>query len=253
MRTRLALVLVAGLWPAIPVQTIETRAEVVIRAVTIVDVAGGRLVPGQDIVVHGTRIERIGPAGAAAPDTKTLIDGRGKFAIPGLIDDPVRLAAFSPATLQGLLAVGITTVGDAGTAPALLDRWRRDLDSGRLYSPRIAPRCGAAATGAVSAAAPAAPGAVHDALQRSVVTDGRSPAAALRDATLARARALCVDGLGEIAPGARADLVVLTADPLADIRHTRAIDAVVFRGEVFTYAHLQMLRRGTLPAPTPTP
>ena len=62
---------------------------------------------------------------------------------------------------------------------------------------------------------------------------------------------LCLDGVGEIAAGQTADLVVLTADPLQDIRHTREIDAVVFRGEVLTQAHIRMLRRGTLPLPTP--
>jgi hypothetical protein len=44
---------------------------------------------------------------------------------------------------------------------------------------------------------------------------------------------------------------VLEANPLEDITRTRAIDAVVFRGEVLTRAHVNMLARGTLPLPTP--
>lgn len=36
---------------------------------------------------------------------------------------------------------------------------------------------------------------------------------------------------GTIAPGARADLVLLDANPLADIRNTRRIRGVVERGE----------------------
>jgi imidazolonepropionase-like amidohydrolase len=39
-----------------------------------------------------------------------------------------------------------------------------------------------------------------------------------------------VDSLGLIAPGKAADLVVLTRDPLADIRNTLAIDRVMVRG-----------------------
>lgn len=50
------------------------------------------------------------------------------------------------------------------------------------------------------------------------------------------ARALCLDDLGAIAGGAPADLLVLEGNPLEDLRHTRAIDAVVFRGEVMTRA-----------------
>jgi imidazolonepropionase-like amidohydrolase len=40
------------------------------------------------------------------------------------------------------------------------------------------------------------------------------------------------DEFGTIEPGRSADLLVLTADPLADIRNTRAIERVVARGEV---------------------
>lgn len=39
---------------------------------------------------------------------------------------------------------------------------------------------------------------------------------------------------GTIEPGRSADLLILTADPLADIRHTRAIERVIARGEVTT-------------------
>ncbi len=46
-------------------------------------------------------------------------------------------------------------------------------------------------------------------------------------------------------------VIVLSGDPLADIAHTRMIDAVVFRGETLTRAHLnQLLSHARLqPAP----
>ena len=47
--------------------------------------------------------------------------------------------------------------------------------------------------------------------------------------------------LGSIEPGKIADVIVLNSDPLADIAHTRTIDAVVFRGETLTRAHLNQL------------
>jgi imidazolonepropionase-like amidohydrolase len=37
--------------------------------------------------------------------------------------------------------------------------------------------------------------------------------------------------MGQIAPGMRADLVLLGANPLVDIRHTRRIEGVMSRGE----------------------
>jgi imidazolonepropionase-like amidohydrolase len=36
--------------------------------------------------------------------------------------------------------------------------------------------------------------------------------------------------MGRLAPGASADFLVLTANPLDDIRHTRRIEAVYFDG-----------------------
>jgi imidazolonepropionase-like amidohydrolase len=49
--------------------------------------------------------------------------------------------------------------------------------------------------------------------------------------------------LGSIEEGKIADLIVLSGDPLADIANLHRIDAVVFRGEALTRAHLNMLLR----------
>jgi imidazolonepropionase-like amidohydrolase len=43
---------------------------------------------------------------------------------------------------------------------------------------------------------------------------------------------LGVDSLGLLAPEKAADLVVLTKDPLIDIRNTRAIQSVMIRGQL---------------------
>jgi hypothetical protein len=63
-----------------------------------------------------------------------------------------------------------------------------------------------------------------------LVASGLPPAAALRAATLHNAAALGQqDDLGSIEAGKLADLLLLTANPLDDIRHTRQIE-LVFRG-----------------------
>jgi imidazolonepropionase-like amidohydrolase len=43
---------------------------------------------------------------------------------------------------------------------------------------------------------------------------------------------------GAIAPGLSADLLVLEADPLADIRHTRRIERVIARGRMYEPAQI---------------
>jgi imidazolonepropionase-like amidohydrolase len=59
---------------------------------------------------------------------------------------------------------------------------------------------------------------------------GLTPAQILRAATADAARALKVEGVGRLTPGAWADFVVLDADPLQDIRNTRRIAAVWIAG-----------------------
>jgi imidazolonepropionase-like amidohydrolase len=63
-----------------------------------------------------------------------------------------------------------------------------------------------------------------------LVRAGLTPREALRAATRNGAVLLGQDSLGLLAPGKVADLVVLSKDPLLDIRNTRAIHAVMARG-----------------------
>jgi len=83
---------------------------------------------------------------------------------------------------------------------------------------------------------------LHEELELLVTSAGLSPRAALVAATTEPARfARLDDRLGAIAPGKTADLVLLEADPLADIRHTRRLAAVIQAGRVFLRADLDRL------------
>jgi imidazolonepropionase-like amidohydrolase len=62
-------------------------AMVAIVDVTVIDVAEGVAIPGQTIVVVGDRIERMGPvAEIALPGDASILDGRGLYLMPGLVD-----------------------------------------------------------------------------------------------------------------------------------------------------------------------
>ena len=55
--------------------------------VTVVPMDRERLLPGQTVIVRGGRIEAIGPAGRTrAPRGATVIDGRGRYLMPGLAE-----------------------------------------------------------------------------------------------------------------------------------------------------------------------
>lgn len=75
-----------------------------------------------------------------------------------------------------------------------------------------------------------------------LVESGLPPAAALRAATIHNAAALRQEHrLGSIAPGKLADLLLLSANPLDEIRHTRRIELVIRGGKVCTPAELLKL------------
>src|SRR5690606_34877882 len=70
---------------------------------------------------------------------------------------------------------------------------------------------------------------LHEELQLYVMA-GRTPMEAIVAATSANAEFLGADDIGTVAAGKWADLVVINADPLADIRNTQMIDSVYVAG-----------------------
>ena len=74
------------------------------------------------------------------------------------------------------------------------------------------------------------------------VAEGLAPLEALQAATLNPAQWLHgTDSLGTVASGKLADLVLLDADPLANISNTTTIRAVVANGRYFDRAALDRL------------
>ena len=81
---------------------------------------------------------------------------------------------------------------------------------------------------------------LHDELAL-FVDAGLTPMQALQTATRNPARFLRVEA-GTIEVGKRADVVLLDANPLEDIKHTRRINAVVLDGTLFDRSRLNALR-----------
>jgi hypothetical protein len=84
---------------------------------------------------------------------------------------------------------------------------------------------------------------LHDELA-NFVEAGFSPMDALATATSNPAKFLGREDMGEVAPGNVADVVVLDANPLTDIRNTRKILAVVADGRYYDRAHLDGILAG---------
>jgi imidazolonepropionase-like amidohydrolase len=64
---------------------------------------------------------------------------------------------------------------------------------------------------------------------------GFTPMEAIQAATRVPARALGFDkDVGTVETGKRADLIVVNGDPLADIRNTRNVVAVIANGQLYS-------------------
>jgi Tol biopolymer transport system component len=122
-------------WP-LSFRTPDPAAAVVVRNVRIHDGTGAPASAPQDLVLADGRISAILPAGQHPVEaTIREIDGRGTWAIPGLIDLHVHVPdAFE---LTGQLAFGVTTVRDAGTPIAVGAAIRDAVDAGLLSAPRL--------------------------------------------------------------------------------------------------------------------
>jgi imidazolonepropionase-like amidohydrolase len=107
--------------------------------VTVVD--GRSAEPRRDrtVVVHGTRIVAEAPADAAPlPAGARVVDGRGKFLVPGLWDMHVHTVVPAGREVLALyVASGVTGVRDMAGVWDTLVAWRREIARGALVGPRI--------------------------------------------------------------------------------------------------------------------
>lgn len=89
---------------------------------------------------------------------------------------------------------------------------------------------------------------LHDELAALVDSLRLTPLAAIRAATVEPARFFrMTDSLGTIEPGKIADLVILDANPLTDIRNTRRIASVIIGGRVIERIPVPVLRNPSAP------
>jgi Tol biopolymer transport system component len=121
-----------------------------------------------------------------------------------------------------------------GYSPTLVEQWAQQAVAVRQTTARMHSSGVLVGTGPDNMA----PGwAVHFEMEQ-LVRAGLPPLEALIAATGGAARILGVSDLGTLQPGNRADLVILDADPLVDIRNTRRIGEVVQAGRVVDRASL---------------
>jgi imidazolonepropionase-like amidohydrolase len=110
---------------------------VAITHVTVVDTANGTTAQDMTVVVGGDRIVSVDKS-KAAPVGAQVIDGRGKFMIPGLWDMHTHLTDSRASALPALVATGVLYVRDAGNGDLTeIDEWRGQIASNTRLGPTI--------------------------------------------------------------------------------------------------------------------
>jgi imidazolonepropionase-like amidohydrolase len=108
-----------------------------IRDITVIDGSGGPVRPHSTVIVRGEHIASVGAAASTAiPKRAKIIDGRGRFMIPGLWDMHVHLW-YPENQLTSYLAHGITGVRDMGSDFGRVVSWRKAIASGRAAGPHV--------------------------------------------------------------------------------------------------------------------
>lgn len=124
--------------PAIPLP--PPRQPLAITNVTVIDVASGRRIRDQTVLVQGNRIVTVGSAASLrVPPGHTVVDGRHRFLVPGLWDMHVHASWPSFAAAFGALYIanGVTGVREMFGAIEDVRQWRTRVDAGELVAPRM--------------------------------------------------------------------------------------------------------------------
>ena len=134
----------------------EAPAEVMFTDVRVFDGTSDTLSPPTNVVVRGNVIAVIGPEARPERDGATVIEGKGRTLMPGMIDNHVHMMfnSLSPAQMaspdmglerimklsagqaEAMLLRGFTAVRDVGGPSFEL---KRLIDAGKIKGPRIWP------------------------------------------------------------------------------------------------------------------
>jgi imidazolonepropionase-like amidohydrolase len=175
-----------------------------------------------------TRVaNRLAEAKVTLIPTLVLHETLSRLEEPGLLRDPalqdVPEAAQREWDVRGFIA-------RAGWTETDFEAFRNSRANQDLFIRQFAAAGGRLAAGTDAANQMLVPGYSQHREMELLVRAGLSPREALRAATRNVAVLLGVDSLGLLTPGKVADLLVLSKDPLRDIRNTRSITSVMARG-----------------------
>jgi imidazolonepropionase-like amidohydrolase len=127
-------------WSGVEIRTQPQVKTLAIEHVTIIDATGAPAMPDMTVIVVGNRIANVGRSRALrSPVGAQVLDGSGKFLIPGLWDMHVHLGGYASGkkAFGPLLASGIVGVRDMASPVEEILRLRTETRSGTVLGPAM--------------------------------------------------------------------------------------------------------------------
>jgi len=125
--------------PCAPAQSL-----LVLKHVNVIDATGKPVQPDMTVAIRSGRIVSIAKSGSSpAPNGSQVVDGSGRYLIPGLWDMHVHmvfgdwLPKDENVILPLFVANGVTGVRDMGGDLETLRSWRSQIAAGKLLGPRL--------------------------------------------------------------------------------------------------------------------
>ncbi len=122
----------------------KAPADLIIRSVSVIDVEHGRTASGQAVVVKNGRIVAVTPDGKLRHTAPVVVNGSGKFLMPGLWDNHMHFGGGDTLSHENrnllplMLAYGVTGVRDcAADISHFVLPWRDSIAKGLLEGPHI--------------------------------------------------------------------------------------------------------------------
>ncbi len=134
-KTLASLLAVAAMMFGLVSATAQTQT-LAITHVNVIDVVDGRVAPNSTVTISAASITSVTP-NAAPPAGAQVVEGQGKFLIPGLWDMHAHTEMTGESWLQLYVANGVTGIRDMGSELDFILKMREATASGRVLGPRI--------------------------------------------------------------------------------------------------------------------
>ncbi len=110
-------------------------SKILIKNINVITMADDQVLVKQDVFIEGKHIKKIVPSGTLKIAVDDVVDGTGKYLMPGLFD--MHAHVNEERFLKLFLLNGITAVRDLGNVDDGIFKLKDDINSGKVTGPRL--------------------------------------------------------------------------------------------------------------------